>query len=178
MLNKDKKLLKHIAVHEAGHLLACSVFNKDLALDKSFVMKIDENGLNINGFKASGHVSLDLSKYKKQENFKKWLMINYLMGYRADLLINEDADEALFENDKQCWNECATEDNINSIEQKLVIFKQHTKIADDFIKKNKIFIEEVANMLIEKKSLIYEDLKNLLNNVRFTNEFPLFKIEE
>lgn len=176
MLNEGEQLLRHIAVHEAGHLLACAVFNKNLASDQSFIIQIDQNGLNINDVQASGHVSLDLSQYEKQENFKEWLMINYLMGYRADLLINGTANEALFENDKKCWNKCAAENKMNSLEQNQTLFKQHEEIADAFIKLNQYFIGNMANMLIEKKTLIYKDVENLLNHVKFTSEFPFFTL--
>lgn len=173
MLNEGEQLLRHIAVHEAGHLLACAVFNKNLASDQSFIIQIDQNGLNINDVQASGHVSLDLSQYEKQEQFKEWLMINYLMGYRTDLLINGTANEALFENDKKCWNKCATENEMNSLEQIQALFKQHTKIADDFINANQNFIKNVANLLIKKQTLVYKDVESLLSQIKFTCEFPL-----
>lgn len=173
MLNEDKQLLWHIAVHEAGHLLACAVFGKNLAADQSFIIKMNKNGLDINNIQASGHVSLDLSQYEKQEQFKEWLMINYLIGYRADLLINAMENEALFENDKKCWNKCATENEMNSLEQIQALFKQHTKIADDFINANQNFIKNVANLLIKKQTLVYKDVESLLSQIKFTSEFPL-----
>lgn len=176
MLNEDEQLLWHIAVHEAGHLLACAVFGKNLASDQSFIIKMNKNGLDINGIQTSGHVSLDLSQYEKQENFKEWLMINYLMGYRADLLINGTANETLFENDQKCWNKCAAENKMNSLEQNLTLFKQHTKISDDFIKLNQFFIKKMASLLIKKQTLVYKDVESLLSQIKFTSEFPLFTL--
>lgn len=174
MSSQDELLLKHIAVHEAGHLLACAVWHKNLESDPSFIIQIDQDGLDINGVKASGHVRIDLSAYEKQKKFKVWLMINYLIGYRADLFIHGAADEASFESDKACWNTYAAKNYTHDIEQRLIIFKQHTQMADDLIRANKAFIEEVAKLLLAKKTLIYQDVESLLNHVKLTPEFAHF----
>lgn len=174
MPNQDKLFLKHVAVHEAGHLLACTVWHKNLKSDPSFIIQIDQEGLDINGVKASGYVRIDLSAYEKQKKFKVWLMINYLIGYRADLFIHGTADEASFESDKACWNTCAAENYTNDIAQRLIIFKQHTQIADDLIRANKAFIEEVAKLLLAEKVLTYQDVESLFNHVKLTTEFAHF----
>lgn len=177
------KVKMQIAVHEASHAVMYAYFTKppsqfDIYLyEKAMIKEPESRGLVIAKIPQL-----------KGKGFQEWRMLLAIAGIRGELLIYGNHSYGS-DNDFQVWQKQASqflaehsskytpqpttsaEMHINkSLESEL--FDRHTKIVDDYLKKNKSVVLAIAKQAMVFHSLESHHLHKHLAKIAFTSKFP------
>lgn len=179
----DFKTKKQIACHEAGHALLYCYFKK---LPEQMTLYLFELAMavdpNANGLVVSKHTKSNTKEYQE------WMLMCLLAGQRAELVMFSSTSQGASQDiaewkqqahiflsiwDKQYFNQPENPAHVAvNGKKEEELFHKHSTTLDNFFKKNKGVLTDLANKAFVFKHLESNILHKFIKRVKITNGIP------
>ena len=165
---------KRIALHESGHAMFLAGY---ASIPKIIHISIERKNNSYNGFVYSYSEDLDNSN----KEHIKFMMLNCLAGKMAEKTCKSLGQINLTNSsdDLRQWNEYALlligkdKNKVIQYVNLIVLQYRQERLIKNFFNDNLMILEEISELLIDKKTLFYKDIQPLLKKVNYPKNFPM-----